>query len=60
VTLRVYDVAGRQVSELARAPVGDGIIRMVPWLTDDVPSGVYFAVLEAGGERLSRKVVVTK
>jgi hypothetical protein len=60
VTLTVYDVNGRQVSELVRAPMGDGIIRMVPWLTDDVPSGVYFAVLKAGSEQLSRKIVVTK
>ncbi len=60
VTLQVFDVTGRQVSELVRAPVGDGIIRMVPWLTDDVPSGVYFAVLKAGSEQLSQKIVVTK
>ncbi len=60
VTLQVFDVTGRQVSELVRAPVGDGIIRMVPWLTDDVPSGVYFAVLKAGSEQLSRKIVVTR
>ncbi len=60
VTLTVYDVTGRQVSELARASAGDGIIRTVSWLTDDVPSGVYFAVLKAGSEQLSRKIVVAK
>ena len=60
VTLTVYDVAGRQVSQPVRAPVGDGIVRMVPWFADAVPSGVYFAVLRAGSEQLSRKIVVAK
>jgi photosystem II stability/assembly factor-like uncharacterized protein len=60
VTITVFDVTGRQVSQPVRAPVGDGIIRQVPWLTDDVPSGVYFAVLKAGSEQLSRKIVVAK
>ena len=60
VTLRIYDVQGRLVSDLAEFQSGDGIIRTVTWLTDDVPSGVYFAVLSADGGRQSRKIAVTR
>jgi hypothetical protein len=60
VTLSIFDVSGRLVSEVARAPVGDGIIRMAPWYADDVPSGVYFAVLKAGSDKITRKIVVAK
>ena len=59
VRLRVYDVQGRLVSDLD-TPRGDGIIRTTSWLTADVPAGVYFAVLEAGSDRVSRKVTVIK
>jgi hypothetical protein len=60
VSLAVYDVQGRLVSDLADFSRGDGIIRTTPWFTDDVPSGVYFAVLRAGDASISRKVVVAK
>jgi len=60
VSLRIYDVAGRLVADLADSPRGDGAIRTTPWFTDDVGSGVYFAVLRAGGERVTRKVIVRK
>jgi hypothetical protein len=60
VTISIFDVSGRLVSEVARAPVGDGIIRMATWYADDVPSGVYFAVLEAGPDKITRKIVVAK
>jgi len=60
VTLEVYDVTGRLVSRVAELPRGDGIIRNAPWFTDDVSSGVYFAVLRAGDLRKSRKLVVAK
>ncbi len=60
VSLVVYDVQGRVVSDLADFATGDGVIRSTPWYTDDVPSGVYFAVLRAGTESVSRKVVVAR
>jgi len=58
VTLDVYDVAGRLVDRVDERTAGDGIIRHTSWVLDSVPAGVYFAVLESGGERLSRKIVV--
>jgi photosystem II stability/assembly factor-like uncharacterized protein len=60
VTLDVYDVRGRLVSHLAVHSGGDGVIRAVPWVTEDVPSGIYFAVLTAGKEDQARKIVVTR
>ena len=60
VTLDVFDVAGRLVSRVAELPRGDGVIRTAPWLTDDVQSGVYFAVLRAGSMQKSQKLVVAK
>ena len=60
VSLDVYDVTGRHVMNLAEIGQGDGIIRETPWFADDIPAGVYFVVVRAGGERLSRKVVVAK
>ncbi|NNE43553.1 MAG: T9SS type A sorting domain-containing protein [Gemmatimonadetes bacterium] len=60
VSLRVYDVKGRLVSDLEDLSRGDGIIRTTPWFTDDVPAGVYFAVLEAGSQRVTQKVTVLK
>lgn len=60
VTVAVYDVAGRLVTEVASFSAGDGVIRMAQWFADDVPAGVYFAVLQAGEDRLSHKIVVTK
>jgi photosystem II stability/assembly factor-like uncharacterized protein len=58
VTLDVYDVSGRLVSRVDERANGDGIIRRTSWVLDTVPAGVYFAVLESSGERLSRKIVV--
>jgi hypothetical protein len=60
VSLRVYDITGRRVAQLEEFSRGDGIIRTAPWFTDDVPSGIYLVVLEAGAERLTRKVTVLK
>jgi hypothetical protein len=60
VSLAIYDVQGRLVSPVADLARGDGFVKTAPWFTDDVPSGVYFAVLKAGQESVSRKVVVTR
>ena len=60
VTVDVYDVRGRLVNRVAAEPRGDGVIRATRWLTDDVTSGVYFAVLTAGEDQIVRKVVVAR
>src|SRR5262249_4349838 len=60
VSLAIFDVQGRLVTSLADFTNGDGVIRTTPWFTQDHPSGVYFAVLKAGKESVSRKIVVTR
>jgi hypothetical protein len=60
IAIDVYDVRGRRVSEVVRVPTGDGIVRTATWYSADVPSGVYFAVLKAGPDRLTRKFLVTR
>ncbi|MFN8178832.1 MAG: T9SS type A sorting domain-containing protein [bacterium] len=60
VSLAIYDVQGRLVTSLADFSNGDGVIRTTPWYTQDHPSGVYFAVLKAGKDSISRKIVVAK
>lgn len=58
-TLTVYDVQGRAVAPAT--PVrGDGLIRSLRWEPKDLPSGVYFAVLEAGEARAVRKLVLSR
>jgi hypothetical protein len=60
VTLGVYDVRGRLVTEVAEFARGDGVIRTTPWFAADVASGVYFAVLRAGDEQKTHKLIVRK
>jgi len=58
--LSVYDVRGRLVSRIDDVQTGNGVIRKATWLTDDVAPGVYFAVVRAGDEKLSRKIIVVE
>jgi hypothetical protein len=60
ISLSVYDVQGRLVNRLAEFSAGDGVVRRAPWFTDDVSSGVYFAVLSDGVQSVTRKLVVRK
>jgi hypothetical protein len=59
VTLRVYDVLGRQVATLASGtqPAGRHTVTLD---TDQLSSGVYFGRLEAGGQTLTRKITVVR
>jgi hypothetical protein len=61
--LAVYDLAGRRVATLYRGELPAGS-RSVSWDLHDqrgarVPAGVYFIRLDAAGESLARKVIVT-
>ncbi|MBZ0269917.1 T9SS type A sorting domain-containing protein [bacterium] len=60
VTLEIYDVQGRRVESLQTLSRGDGIIRTTQWNAEQRPAGVYFAVVSAGDQRISRKVILTK
>lgn len=64
VRLTVADVTGRQIAVVAEEPFAPGW-HQVTWSLRDgagrrVPSGVYFAKLEAGAEAPSRKILVVR
>ena len=64
VRLTVFDARGRRVAGLVDAPYAAGS-HQVRWQGRSdggvaMPAGVYFAALEAGGERLQRKLVLVK
>ncbi|MBC7188290.1 MAG: T9SS type A sorting domain-containing protein, partial [Calditrichaeota bacterium] len=62
--IRIVDVLGREVAKLASGAVEPGY-RKVAWEGNDaqgrpMPSGVYFVVLTAEGERLTRKLLLLR
>jgi hypothetical protein len=59
VTLRVFDLLGREVSTLANESKAAGEYE-VQWNASDIPSGVYFYRLIAGANVLTRKMIVQK
>ena len=64
VTLRVYGVDGREVAALVDEPRDAGAYEVLWDGTDDrgtdAASGVYFYVLDAGGLRLTQKMVLMR
>ncbi|MBI4723281.1 MAG: T9SS type A sorting domain-containing protein [Candidatus Stahlbacteria bacterium] len=59
ISLRVYDLVGREVENLVNG-IRDAGYHTVNWNTLKKPSGVYFIVLENGGYKESKKIVIVK
>jgi hypothetical protein len=64
VSLRIYDVLGRLTRQFVNGRQGAGSYETV-WdgrneAGGTVSSGIYFAVLQAGAQRLAQKIVVTR
>jgi len=64
VDLAVYDLQGRRVRTVASGSYAAGSHEAI-WLGDDgqgrrLPSGVYFARLEADGQTLTRRIALVK
>jgi hypothetical protein len=59
VKLRVFDLLGREVSVLVDEPKAPGF-HSVSWDAGGLPSGVYFSSLEAGGQRLTRRMALVR
>lgn len=59
VTLKVYDVLGREVATLVNEekPLGE---HEVEYNGSELSSGIYFYILNAGGNRLSKKMCLIK
>jgi phosphatidylserine/phosphatidylglycerophosphate/cardiolipin synthase-like enzyme len=58
VTLRIFDVLGREVATLVHQEMSPGEYR-IRW-SADVPSGVYYCALQAGQSRGIRPIVLVK
>jgi len=59
VTLKIYDVFGREVATLADGPQAAGF-HSVEWNASDLAGGVYFYRLQSGSEMLTRKLLLVK
>ena len=59
VRLAVYDVSGRLVDVLVEG-VRDAGEHGIDWSAGGIASGIYFYTLEAGGMRLTKKMVLLK
>ncbi len=59
IRLAIYDIAGREVAVLAEGYYPAGTHQAV-WNASSMPSGVYFARLEAGNFQQTRKMLLVK
>ena len=59
ITVKVYDMAGRLVDQIANGWSNAGV-QSVVWNASNHPSGIYFVKLEAGGVSSSQKIVLVK
>ena len=59
VTLRVFDVLGRQVAELVNQEQGAGQHRVV-WDASQMPSGIYFYRLHTGESVHTKKLLLLR
>ena len=59
VTLRVYDVLGREVTTLVNERKSPGVYR-VEWYASGQPSGVYYCRLQSGTYSETRKLILLR
>ena len=59
VTLKIYDVLGKEVATLANTKMNPGTYS-IPWNAGNLPSGIYFYRLRAGQFTQSKKMILLK
>jgi hypothetical protein len=59
ISLKVYDVLGREISELAKGNFQTGLHR-IPFAAGNLPSGTYFYTLTAGEFSETKKLILIK
>lgn len=59
VSLRVFDITGREAAELLEGYMNEGSHQLT-WNAERVASGVYFAVMESGGIVQTQKLILVK
>jgi hypothetical protein len=60
VRLEILDVSGRRVATVVDGGRGDGFVRTASWRAEGVAAGVYYAVLRAGEESTTRRLVIAR
>ena len=60
VALKVYDILGREVATLLDETRKDGVYQQAVFDASRYSSGVYLAVLQAGGKQLIKKMLMVK
>ncbi|MBN1756049.1 choice-of-anchor D domain-containing protein [bacterium] len=59
VTIRIYDVKGNIIAQPVSQELAPGMYQEI-WTEPNVPTGVYFILIEASGQSLIRKAVLLK
>jgi hypothetical protein len=60
VKLRVLNILGQEITTLFAGHAESGKTHSVRFNAESLPSGIYFSVLESGGERQMKKMVLIK
>ncbi|HTX19894.1 MAG TPA: kelch repeat-containing protein [Bacteroidota bacterium] len=60
VTLKVYDILGRELTTLVDGNMKAGVYQQVTFDGSRYSTGVYFAVLQTGGKQLVKKMMMVK
>ncbi|MBU8920428.1 MAG: T9SS type A sorting domain-containing protein [Bacteroidales bacterium] len=59
VDLRIYDVAGREVSRVVDREMDAGTHKIV-WTPENISSGVYFCIMKSSKATITRKIVLMR
>ncbi len=59
-SLRIYDLLGRTVATIFDGKAEQGRRYVVPFDASDLASGVYLSILEAGGRREARRLLLLR
>jgi hypothetical protein len=59
VSLKIFDLSGREVSSLVNGHLSSGE-HQIEWKADGLASGIYFMKLEAGNFQLTKKLLLLR
>lgn len=59
VELKIFDIAGREVSKLVDVELRAGIYEY-DWNAEELPSGIYFYQLNSGANSITKKMILIK
>ncbi|MDA0986061.1 MAG: choice-of-anchor B family protein [Bacteroidetes bacterium] len=59
VTLKVYDILGKEISTLVNSQIYAGS-HSVEFKSNNLPSGVYYYILNAGNQSLTKRMILSK